>query len=32
MGAGRRNSLLIYYGVLKNHAPFDPDWASTKAP
>jgi hypothetical protein len=30
MRAGRRNPLLICYGVLKNRAPFEPDWASKK--
>jgi hypothetical protein len=24
--------VMLCYGVLKNRAPFDPDWASKKAP
>jgi transposase len=32
VGAGMRKLVMICYGVLKNRAPFDPDWASKKAP
>jgi transposase len=32
VGACMRKLLRIGYGVLKNRAPFDPDWASKKAP
>jgi transposase len=31
-GACMRNLVMICYGVLKNRAPFDPQWASNKAP
>ena len=27
-----RKLVMLCYGVLKNRAPFDPDWASKKAP
>ena len=30
-GACRRRLVMLCYGVLKNRAPFDPDWASKKA-
>jgi hypothetical protein len=32
IGACLRKLVMICYGVLKNRAPFDPDWASKKAP
>src|SRR5262245_53777447 len=32
VGACMRKLVMICYGVLKNRAPFDPDWASKKAP
>jgi len=32
VGACRRKLVMLCSGVLKNRAPFDPDWASTKAP
>jgi transposase len=32
VGACMHKLLMLCYGVLKNRAPFDPDWASTKAP
>ena len=32
VGACMRKLLMVCYGVLKNRAPFDPDWASKKAP
>jgi transposase len=32
MGACLRKLVMICYGVLKSLAPFDPDWASKKAP
>jgi transposase len=31
VGACRRKSVMLCDGVLKNRAPFDPDWASKKA-
>ena len=31
-GACMRKLVMICFGVLKNRAPFDPQWASTKAP
>jgi len=31
VGACLRKLVMLCYGVLKNRAPFDPDWASTKA-
>jgi hypothetical protein len=30
MAACMRKQVLLCYGVLKNRAPFDPDWASKK--
>jgi transposase len=32
VGACLRKLLLIAYGVLKNHTPFDPSWASKTVP
>jgi transposase len=32
IGACMRKLVMVCYGVLKNRAPFDPDWASKKAP
>jgi transposase len=32
VGACVRKLVMICYGVLKNRAPFDPVWASKKAP
>jgi hypothetical protein len=32
VGACMRKRVMLCYGVLKNRAPFDPDWASKKAP
>jgi transposase len=32
VGACLRKLVMICYGVLKSRAPFDPDWASRKAP
>jgi transposase len=32
VGACMRKLVMLCYGVLKNRAPFDPDWASKKAP
>jgi transposase len=32
VGACMRKLVMVCYGVLKNRAPFDPDWASKKAP
>jgi transposase len=32
VGACMRKLVMLCYGVLKNRAPFDPAWASTKAP
>jgi transposase len=32
VGACMRKRVMLCYGVLKNRAPFDPAWASTKAP
>jgi transposase len=32
VGACMRKLVMICYGVLKSRAPFDPDWASRKAP
>jgi transposase len=32
VGACMRKLVMICYGVLKNRAPFDPEWASKKAP
>jgi transposase len=32
VGACMRKLVMICYGVLKNRAPFDPAWASKKAP
>ena len=32
VGACRRKLVMLCYGVLKNRAPFDPAWASKKAP
>lgn len=32
IGACLRKLVMLCYGVLKNLAPFDPDWASKKAP
>jgi transposase len=32
VGACLRKLVMLCYGVLKNRAPFDPDWASKKAP
>jgi len=31
VGACLRKLVMLCYGVLKNRAPFDPDWASKKA-
>jgi transposase len=31
VAACMRKLVLLCYGVLKNRAPFDPDWASKKA-
>lgn len=31
VGACMRKLVMLCYGVLKNRAPFDPDWASNKA-
>jgi len=31
VGACVRKLVMLCYGVLKNRAPFDPDWASKKA-
>jgi hypothetical protein len=31
VGACMRKLVMVCYGVLKNRAPFDPDWASKKA-
>jgi hypothetical protein len=32
VGACRRKLVMLCYGALKNRAPFDPEWASKKAP
>ncbi len=32
VGACMRKLVMLGYGVLKNRTPFDPEWASTKAP
>ena len=32
IGACMRKLVMLCYGVLKNRAPFDPEWASRKAP
>ena len=32
VGACMRKLVILCYGVLKNRAPFDPAWASKKAP
>jgi transposase len=32
VGACMRKLVMLCYGVLKNRAPFDPHWASKKAP
>jgi hypothetical protein len=32
VGACMRQLVMLCYGVLKIRAPFDPQWASTKAP
>ncbi|HKB37215.1 MAG TPA: hypothetical protein VKD72_12235 [Gemmataceae bacterium] len=32
VGACLRKRAMLCYGVLKNRAPFDPRWASRKAP
>ena len=32
VGACMRKLVMVCYGVLKNRAAFDPDWASKKAP
>jgi len=32
VGACMRKLVMLCYGVLKNRAPFDPGWASRKAP
>jgi len=32
VGACMRKLVMLCYGVLKNRAPFDPEWASKKAP
>jgi transposase len=32
VGACMRKLVMLCYGVLKNRAPFDPDWASKNAP
>ena len=32
VGACMRKLVMICYGVLKNRAPFDPEWASKKTP
>jgi transposase len=32
VGACMRKLVMLCYGVLKNRAPFDPDWVSKKAP
>jgi transposase len=32
VGACMHQLVMICYGVLKNRAPFDPDWASKKGP
>jgi hypothetical protein len=32
VGACMRKLVMLYYGVLKNRQPFDPVWASRKAP
>lgn len=32
VGACMRKLVMVCYGVLKNRAPFDPEWASKKAP
>ena len=32
IGACMRKLVMLYYGVLKNRQPFDPVWASRKAP
>jgi hypothetical protein len=32
IGACMRKLVMLCYGVLKNRQPFDPDWASRKAP
>jgi hypothetical protein len=31
VGVCMRKLFMVCYGVLKNRAPFDPDWASKKA-
>jgi hypothetical protein len=32
VGACMRKLVMVCYGVLKNRTPYDPAWASTKAP
>jgi hypothetical protein len=32
IGACMRKLVMVCYGVLKNRHPFDPEWASKKAP
>ena len=31
IGAGMRKLVMLCFGVLKNRAPFDPDWTAKKS-